>query len=117
MPWLAAQIFRRYQDRRARQRAARSSAAPAVLHPALGLGGRSIELSIASGVTPDPGAFELAAEQLHVHMGLQDHSGGDLLQSAQWLRDLWPFNASVPGLARLNNDLEELRRRQVVGYR
>lgn len=90
---------------------------PPVLHPALGLGGRSIELSIASDVLPDPGAFQLAAEQLHAHIVLQDHSGGDLLRSAQWLRELWPLDASLSGLSLLDEDLEELGRRQADGYR
>lgn len=40
MSWLAAQIFRRYQDRRARQHAAHGSGVSPALHPILGLGGR-----------------------------------------------------------------------------
>ncbi|MFZ7086573.1 hypothetical protein [Curtobacterium sp. RRHDQ10] len=115
MSWLAAQIFRRYQDRRARQRAAHSSAAPPALHPILGLGGRSIELSIAADVPPDPAAFELAAEQVHAHLMQQDDRRIELVQAAQWLRDRWPSNAPASVLARLDDDLEELGRRSTNG--
>lgn len=37
------------------------------LHPAMGLGGRSLELSLAAHVLPDPGAFKPTVEQLHAH--------------------------------------------------
>lgn len=117
MSWLAAQIFRRYQDRRARQHAAHGSGTPPALHPILGLGGRSIELSIAADVPPDPGAFELAAEHVHAHVVQQDDGRSELLQAAQWLRGLWPSEAPASVLARLDDDLEELGRRQRKGCR
>lgn len=117
MSWLAAQIFRRYQDRRARQHAAYGSAAPPVLHPILGLGGRSIELSIASDVPPNPGAFELAAEHVHAHVMQQDTARSDLLQAARWLRARWPLEAPASVLARLDDDIVELGRRQTKGSR
>lgn len=116
MSWLAAQIFQRYQDRRARQHAAHRPAAPPTLHPILGVEGRSIELSIASDVPPDPGAFELAAEHIHARVMQQDTEPGDLLQAARWLRGLWPLEAPASILARLDDDLEELGRRQTKGY-
>ena len=117
MSWLAARIFRRYQDRLARQQAVHGLAAPPVFHPFLGLGGRSIELSIASNVPPDPGAFELAAEHVHAHVMQQDTGRSDLLQAARWLRGRWPSEAPASVLARLDDDIVELGRRQTKGYR
>jgi hypothetical protein len=116
MSWLAAQIFQRNQDRRARQHAAHRLAAPPALHPILGVGGRSIQLSIASDVPPDPGAFELAAEHIHTLVMQQDTERSDLLQAARWLRGLWSPEAPASVLARLDDDLEELGRRQTKGY-
>lgn len=112
MSWLAAHVYRRYQGRRALQHAAQASVPPPVLHPSLGLGGRSIELSIASDVPPDPGKFELAAEHLHARVVQQDHGRSDLLQAAQWLRGLWPHEARASVLARLDDELVELGRRE-----
>lgn len=111
MSWLPAHVFRRYRDHRARQHAAQAPAAPPALHPALGLGGRSIELSIASDVPPAPGAFELAAERLHDQMMQRDHDRDDLVRAAHWLRDLWPQEASASVLARLDDDLDVLAHR------
>jgi len=111
MTWLAALAFRRYQDRRAQQHAAQAPAAPPALHPSLGLGGRSIELSLALNVTPDPGAFQLAADDLHAHALHHDRDRDDLLQAGQWLRSHWPGPGHATTLAQLDEDLHRLARR------
>jgi len=108
MTWLAALVFRRYQDRRTRQHAARALAAPPALHPSLGLGGRSIELSLAADISPGPGAFLLAADDLHAHALNHDRDRDELLQAGQWLRSLWPSTGRTTALAQLDDDLGRL---------
>lgn len=46
----------------------------------------------------------------------QDTERSDLLQAARWLRGLWSPEAPASVLARLDDDLEELGRRQTKGY-
>ena len=111
MTWLAALVFRRYQDRRSRQHAAQALAAPPALHPSLGLGGRSIELSLASNISPEPGACLLAADDLHAHALRHDRDRDELLQAGQWLRSFWPSTGRAAALAQLNDDLDLLSRR------
>jgi len=110
MTLLAALVFRRYQDRRARQHAAQAPTAPPAVHPSLGLGGRSIELSFALNINPDPGAFELAADDLHAHALHHDRDRDDLLQAGQWLRSHWPGSGHATALAQLDEDLDRLAR-------
>lgn len=108
MTWLAALVFRRYQDRRALQHAAHTLAAPPSLHPSLGLGGRSIELSLAAGVPPNSGAFLLATEDLHSHVLHHDRDRDELIRDGQWLRTIWPKTAPTRALAQLDEDLHQL---------
>ena len=65
-----------------------SIASPEANHPALGLGGRSIELSLSVGRELDPEAFELAAAELHGHVLSKDLPTAELLEDARWLISL-----------------------------
>jgi hypothetical protein len=82
----------RFEHRRensdARHEALSNSAAPPVSHPVLGLGGRSIELSLERGERPDPKAFELAVLELHSRLNSGNASTADLLDAARWLSEL-----------------------------
>jgi len=115
MTWLAALVFRRYQDRRTRQHTAQALAAPPALHPSLGLGGRSIELSLASNISPDPGAFLLAADDFHAHALRHGRDRDELLQAGQWLWSLWPSTDRATALAQLDDDLDRLSRQGLEG--
>lgn len=101
-------LFGHYQGRRAVQHAAMADAAPPAEHPVLGLGGRSIELSIGRGLVPDPGAFELAAADLHGHRLAGDVPDEDLRAAGRWLIGLWPAGVGPASLAQLRRDLEVL---------
>jgi hypothetical protein len=105
MTWfaLARGLNRRRKTRQLRQEAMDSVAAPDANHPALGLGGRSIELSLGRGRPIDPDAFELAVIELHAHVFAKDWPLAALLESALWLRSL-SETASVPPASRAQLD-------------
>jgi hypothetical protein len=75
------------------------TSAPPIAHPILGLGGRSIELSVALGRTPDPRAFQLAVQILHEHVEARDCPAEVARQAASWLREL-PAYTEMPVTAR-----------------
>lgn len=54
----------------------------------MGLGGRSIELSLCRGLPLDPGAFELAGKDLRDHLLAEVWPAAGLLESAFWLSSL-----------------------------
>ena len=71
------------------------SAPPAAEPPILGVGGRSIELSLGRGVSPDPNAFELAVDELHDQLVSRALPAADLRDAGQWLAAL-PNYADMP---------------------
>jgi hypothetical protein len=85
------------------------AAAPPREHPLLGLGGRSIELSLAQGAHPDPNAFSLAVDELHRHVAAADLPGDQLASEGRWLLDL-ANDSEMPTAAReqLTDDLRRL---------
>ena len=90
MSWVsAAQALERRRKRlEARHEAAASAASPPAEHPVLGVGGRSLELSLGLGVPIDPNAFELAVQELHDRVVGADEPQKTLLDAAAWLSSL-----------------------------
>lgn len=111
MSWLGAAFAydhrRRRQEARAQMRA--ESAAPPAMHPLLGLGGRSIELSLARGLSADEKAFQLATTELHERVTGGDTSADELRESARWLREV-PNYMDMPEATRdlLSGDIAAL---------
>jgi hypothetical protein len=86
-----------------------SVASPEARHPALGLGGRSIELSLSVGRELDPDAFEIAAAELHSHVLSKDLPTAQLLQDARWLTSLSGTEGFPPTIRiQVDNDIEAL---------
>ena len=113
MVWfsLASGLNRRRKTEELRRDAMASVTSPEANHPALGLGGRSIELSLSVGRALDPGAFELAAAELHGHVLGQDLPSADLLDDARWLVSLSGAEGIVPSTrTQLVDDIEALTR-------
>ena len=57
-------------------------------HPASGIGGRTIELSLSVGRERDPEAFNLAGAELHSHLLSEDLPTAHVLEDARWLMSL-----------------------------
>ena len=113
MVWfsLASGLNRRRKTQQLRKDAMASVASPEASHPALGLGGRSIELSISIGRELDPEAFELAAAELHSHVLSEDLPNAELLKDARWLMSLSGTDGIPPTTRRqLVDDMEALGR-------
>jgi hypothetical protein len=107
MSWLDGFLLKHYRRRRAIQHAAMADAAPLAEHELLGLGGRSIELSMGRGKAPDPSALILAADVIHdrLEQELTAGTARDLLADAVWLRDAWPDGAAPNARSRLTTDM------------
>jgi hypothetical protein len=101
MSWIAGSLFRSYQERRRLRHAAMERSAPPVEYPCLGLGGRSIELSIGEGVRPSSAAFELAADEIEAHVRDHDWDPVELRVAAAWLVERWPDDAPIAVRQRL----------------
>ena len=113
MVWfsLASGLDRRRKTQQLRKDAMASVASPAASHPALGLGGRSIELSLSIGRELDPEAFELAAAELHSHVLSEDVPTAELLEDARWLMSLSGADGIPPTTrTQLVDDMEALER-------
>ena len=111
MVWfsLAGGSNRRRKTQQLRKEAMESVAPPDANHPALGLGGRSIELSLSVGRDIDPEAFELAVSELHSHVVKKDWPTAALLQDARWLMSLSGAASITPASrAQVNGDLDSL---------
>jgi hypothetical protein len=111
MVWfsLAHGINQRRKTQQLRQEAIESVNTPDANHPALGLGGRSIELSLSRGLPLDPGAFELAVNDLHDHLLAKDWPTAELLESALWLRSLFDESTTpAKSWTRLESDFANL---------
>lgn len=112
MSWAsAAQALERRRRRlEARKDAAASVASPPVEHPVLGVGGRSLELSLGLGVPIDPNAFELAVDELHDRTVRGDEPRRALLDAAAWLSSLSETDR-IPSDAKrmLREDVERLQ--------
>jgi hypothetical protein len=111
MVWfsLAGGLNRRRKTQQLRKEAMESVAPPDANHPALGLGGRSIELSLSVGREIDPEAFELAASELHSHVVQKDWPTAALLQDARWLMSLTGVASITPASrAQVSGDLDSL---------
>ncbi|WP_158865427.1 hypothetical protein [Leifsonia sp. AG29] len=112
MSWVsAAQALERRRKRlEARHEAAASAASPPAEHPVLGVGGRSLELSLGLGVPIDPNAFELAVQQLHDRVIRGDEALTMLREAAAWLSSLSDIDRMPPEATRmLREDLELLQ--------
>ncbi len=79
-------------------------------HPLLGVGGRSIELSLRMHLPVDPNSFELAAQALHDCVVSDDKDRAALLDAATWLSSL-PEVELMPDAAKrsVQDDLSRLR--------
>lgn len=83
---------------------------PPAEHPLLGLGGRSLELSLGAGHPIDPNAFELAVEELHDRVLGGDGPREALRDAAAWLSSLSELDRMPPeARATLREDGERLR--------
>jgi hypothetical protein len=113
MVWfsLASGLNRRRKTQQFRRDAMATVATPEANHPALGLGGRSLELSISVGRELDPGSFELAAAELHNHVVSEDLPIAELLEDARWLISLSGAEG-IPPMTRMKvvSDLTDLCR-------
>jgi hypothetical protein len=111
MVWfsLASGLNRRRKTQQLRNDAMASVASPEASHPALGLGGRSIELSISAGRELDPEAFDLAAAELHGHILSEDVPTAELLEDARWLVSLSVADGVPPTTrTQVEQDMEAL---------
>jgi hypothetical protein len=111
MVWfsLASGLSRRRETQQLRKDAMESVASPEANHPALGLGGRSIELSLSVGHQPDHEAFELAATELHSHVESADLPVADLVRDARWLISVSvAASITTASRAQVGSDLEAL---------
>jgi hypothetical protein len=113
MVWfsLASGLNRRRKTQQLRKDAMASVASPEASHPALGFGGRSIELSLSVRRDIDPEAFELAASELHGHVVSEDLPTAELLDDARWLMSVSGTDGIPPTIrAQLIDDMEALGR-------
>ncbi|WP_374009791.1 hypothetical protein [Leifsonia sp. LS-T14] len=102
-------------ERRRRRVAARNEAAASVPsapaeHAVLGVGGRSIELSLAADLPIDPNAFGLAVEELHDRVLREAGPRVALRDAAAWLASLSEVDRMPPEARRtLAEVLERLQ--------
>ncbi|MEY9851555.1 hypothetical protein ABH923_001233 [Leifsonia sp. EB41] len=107
----AVALERRRRRLEARKEGAESVPSPPAEHPLLGLGGRSIELSLGADRPIDANAFELAVDELHDHVLREDEPSATLQVSAAWLSSLAEIDRMPPEAREtLREDLERLRR-------
>lgn len=107
----AIALERRRRRLEAWKEGATSVPSPPAEHPLLGLGGRSIELSLGAGLPIDANAFELAVDELHDHVLREDESSTALRDSAAWLSSLAEIDRMPPEARKtLQEDIERLQR-------
>jgi hypothetical protein len=106
---LAGGLNRGRKTQQLRKEAMESVAPPEANHPAKGLGGRSIELSLSVGRDRDPEAFELAVSELRSHVVKKDWPTAALLHDARWLISLsGAAPTTAASRAQVSGDLEAL---------
>lgn len=79
-------------------------------HPILGVGGRSLELSLGAKLPIDSNAFDLAVEELHDGVLREDEPREALRDAAAWLSSLSEVDCMPPEARKtLREDFERLQ--------